>query len=259
MASPALSIQLDECQFEEMTIPNATFRSELILIKQTSGEAIIAFDSVQKSPDPELEMVDLITETSCEENEFELIKQFTLNATLYTHEILDDNEPELDLASCIVPSTEWGNPSCPSLTDFIIDGINKPEPKTEKQKNNIMKSLITRAHRALKDIDDVVQCDDFHSCEYDISFDFTTGRGWSITINTGCRHKTGVISSDTACIHAKNNATFTEWNQHHLDNNNRQIYTSYSDNHQTLKMSVLKSNTCCGILARKDVKSLVAD
>ena len=27
MASPALSIQLDECQFEEMTIPNATFRS----------------------------------------------------------------------------------------------------------------------------------------------------------------------------------------------------------------------------------------
>ena len=27
MASPALSIKLDECQFEEMTIPNATFRS----------------------------------------------------------------------------------------------------------------------------------------------------------------------------------------------------------------------------------------
>ena len=110
-----------------------------MLIKQTSGEAIIAFDSIQKSPDPELEMVDLITATTCEQNEFGLIKQLTLNATLYTHQTLEDNEPELDLASCIVPSTEWGNPSCPSLTDFVIDGINKPEPKTDKQKSNIMK------------------------------------------------------------------------------------------------------------------------
>ena len=104
-------------------------------------EALIAFDSVQKSPNPELEVVDIITRTSCdEENGFGLIKHLTLNATLYTaEEEAASAEPELDLASCIVPSTEWGNPSCPIMTDFIIDGIGKPEPKSDKQRDNIIK------------------------------------------------------------------------------------------------------------------------
>ena len=109
-------------------------------------EALIAFDSVQKSPNPELEVVDIITRTSCDGNGFGLIKHLTLNATLYTvNEEPVTAEPELDLASCIVPSTEWGNPSCPVMSDFVIDGINKPEPKSDKQRDNIIKVRIKEA------------------------------------------------------------------------------------------------------------------
>ena len=98
-------------------------------------------------------------------------------------------------------------------------------------------------------------CSDFHSCEYDIDFKFVSGSGWRVTINTGCRHKI----PDTACVHSTNNEIYENWNVFHLDNDRRQIYSSYSSEQQKLKMSVLKSNYCCGILSKNHVKSLVSD
>ena len=46
------------------------FTKDLILVDQTPGEALIAFDSVKKSPDPELEIIDITTRTTCQEKRY---------------------------------------------------------------------------------------------------------------------------------------------------------------------------------------------
>ena len=62
---------------------------------------------------------------------------------------------------------------------------------------NQNKSLVNKANKMIVGAaGSIATCPDFHSCEYEVSFNYTGSANWDVHVTSGCYYK----KMDTACI-----------------------------------------------------------